>query len=97
MKKQVRNILRSALIVAAATAITVKSVAQTANDYNKRELLWQVLDQSRQNDYIPVFFNIHFKDKEGQKAVQSHIDWFRTTHVDFVNVKYQGLEERQTL
>ena len=89
MKKQVRNILRSALIVAAATAITVKSVAQTATDYNKRELLWQVLDQSRQNDYIPVFFNIHFKDKEGQKAVQSHIDWFRTTHVDFVNVKYE--------
>lgn len=89
MRKQVRNILRSALIVAAATAITVKSVAQTANDYNKRELLWQVLDQSRQNDYIPVFFNIHFKDKEGQKAVQSHIDWFRTTHVDFVNVKYE--------
>ncbi len=46
MRKQVRNILRSALIVAAATAITVKSVAQTANDYNKRELLWQVLDLS---------------------------------------------------
>lgn len=84
-----RNILRSALLIAAATTISLQSAAQTYNDYNKRELLWQVLDQSRPNDYIPVFFNIHFNDKQGWKAVKSHIDWLRTTHVDFVNVKYE--------
>lgn len=95
MNKQVKNILRSALVIAAATTISIQSVAQTYADYNKRELLWQVLDQSRPNDYIPVFFNIHFDDKQGWKAVKSHIDWLRTTHVDFVNVKYEYFPEIQ--
>lgn len=98
MKKQVKNIFRNTLLIAAVASISAtQSVAQTANDYNKRELLWQVLDQSRANDYVPVFFNIHFKDKEGQKAVQSHIDWFKTTHVDFVNVKYEYFPEIQAV
>lgn len=98
MKKQVINVLRNTLLVAAVASVSAtQSVAQTANDYNKRELLWQVLDQSRANDYVPVFFNIHFKDKEGQKAVQSHIDWFKTTHVDFVNVKYEYFPEIQAV
>ena len=48
-----------------------------------------MLDQSHQSDYIPAFFNIHFADKSGWKAVKAHIDWFRQTHVDFVNVKYE--------
>ena len=64
MKKQVKNIFRNTLLIAAVASISAtQSVAQTANDYNKRELLWQVLDQSRANGYVPVFFNIHFPDK----------------------------------
>lgn len=98
MKKQVINILRNSLLIAAVASVSAtQSVAQTANDYNKRELLWQVLDQSRANDYVPVFFNIHFPDKTGQKAVQSHIDWYKTTHVDFVNVKYEYFPEIQAV
>ena len=98
MKKQVKNIFRNTLLIAAVASISAtQSVAQTANDYNKRELLWQVLDQSRANDYVPVFFNIHFPDKTGQKAVQSHIDWYKTTHVDFVNVKYEYFPEIQAV
>ena len=51
MKKQVKNIFRNTLLIAAVASISAtQSVAQTANDYNKRELLWQVLDQSRAND-----------------------------------------------
>lgn len=92
-----RQTLKSSLAVIALAVLGVAAQAQTYADYNKRELLWQVLDQSRANDYVPVFFNIHFKDKEGQKAVQSHIDWLRTTHVDFVNVKYEYFPEIQAV
>ena len=88
MKKN--QIFRSILLSAvAATAFSAQVSAQSYDNYNKRELLLQVLDQSRPNDYVPVFFNVHFPDKFGYKAVKSHIDWFRTTHVDFVNVKYE--------
>ena len=98
MKQQIVKILRNSLLIAAVASVSAtQSMAQTANDYNKRELLWQVLDQSRANDYVPVFFNIHFKDKTGQKAVQSHIDWYKTTHVDFVNVKYEYFPEIQAV
>lgn len=85
MKQTFKSIIA---ILAVSATVSVAS-AQTYKDYNKRELLWQVLDQSRPNDYVPVFFNIHFEAKSGWKAVQSHIDWFRQTHVDFVNVKYE--------
>ena len=98
MKQQIVKILRNSLLIAAVASVSAtQSVAQTTNDYNKRELLWQVLDQSRANDYVPVFFNIHFPDKTGQKAVQSHIDWYKTTHVDFVNVKYEYFPEIQAV
>ncbi len=88
--KKVNNLLSKGLLLVAALTLTGNVTAQvTGSDYNKRELLWQTLDQSRPNDYVPVFFNIHFDAKQGWKAVQSHIDWLRTTHVDFVNVKYE--------
>jgi len=95
MKTISKQTLRSLLLVAvAATTFSANVSAQSYDNYNKRELLLQVLDQSRPNDYVPVFFNIHFPDKFGYKAVKSHIDWFRSTHVDFVNVKYdkKGLQ-----
>ena len=84
--------------VAFATILTSTiantTFAQQYDNYNKRELLLQTLDQSRPNDYVPVFFNIHFPNKFGYKAVQAHIDWFRATHVDFVNVKYEYVPQQ---
>jgi uroporphyrinogen decarboxylase len=88
-----KNLFKSVMIAAlAASAVGVN--AQSVDSYNKRERLLQVLDQSRPNDYVPVFFNLHFKDKFGYNAVKSHVDWFRSTHVDFVNVKYEFLPQR---
>lgn len=89
-KNQARNIALALLLAAGAQSVN----AQSYDNYNKRELLLQVLDQSRANDYVPVFFNLHFNDKFGYKAVKSHIDWFRSTHVDFVNVKYEFLPQQ---
>lgn len=80
---KVRTLLT--FVAFAATLFSSQANAQI----NKRERLLQVLDQSRQSDYIPAFFNIHFADKSGWKAVKAHIDWFRQTHVDLVNVKYE--------
>ena len=95
--KIMKQTLKSSLAIIALAVLSTAAQAQTYADYNKRELLWQVLDQSRANDYVPVFFNIHFPAKEGQKAVQSHIDWYKTTHVDFVNVKYEYFPEIQAV
>ena len=64
-----KQTLKSSLAIIALAVFSIVANAQTYADYNKRELLWQVLDQSRANDYVPVFFNIHFPDKSGQKAV----------------------------
>ena len=92
-----KQTLKSSLAIIALAVFSIAANAQADAEYNKRELLWQVLDQSRANDYVPVFFNIHFPDKTGQKAVQSHIDWYKTTHVDFVNVKYEYFPEIQAV
>ena len=95
MSKTTTHLLRAALLAAAATALlALRAGAQTPTDYNKRELMLQTLDQSRPNDYVPVFFNIHFKEHEGLDAVRAHVDWFRRTHVDFVNVKYEYFPPR---
>lgn len=93
-----RIFIKKALVIAIASIVGVPTTnAQSYDTYNKRELLYQVLDQSRPNDYVPVFFNIHFNDKEGEKAVQSHINFFKTTHVDLVNVKYEYFPKIQTV
>jgi uroporphyrinogen decarboxylase len=91
------RLIAASLLFAAAAASGQNAGAQSYSDYNKRELLYQVLDQSRPNDYVPVFFNIHFAEHSGEKAVQAHIDFFRTTHVDFVNVKYEYFPKIQTV
>lgn len=69
--KTVSIFFKTTLLVVAVSiaAVNTPVVAQTATDYNKRELIWQTLDQSRPNDYVPVFFNIHFKAHEGWEAV----------------------------
>ena len=95
MKAITKQTFRSLLLTAvAATTFSAYVSAQSYDNYNKRELLLQVLDQSRPNDYVPVFFNVHFPDKFGYKAVKAHVDWFRATHVDFVNVKYEFVPQQ---
>ena len=53
-----KQILKSSFAVIAFTLLGAAAQAQTYADYNKREVMWQVLDQSRANDYVPVFFHI---------------------------------------
>ncbi|MDR3261234.1 MAG: hypothetical protein LBT78_05295 [Tannerella sp.] len=56
---------------------------------NKREKVLAVLDQSKPNEYVPAAFFLHFKDKLGQGAIDSHLQFFRATNMDLVKVQYE--------
>lgn len=66
-----------------------KGVTYLAGATNKREKVLAVLDQSKPNEYIPAAFFMHFKDKLGQGAIDSHLQYFRATDMDFVKVQYE--------
>lgn len=86
MKKNFVKTLAVALF--ATTGIqTVTAQQQVAN--NRREVILQVLDQSRPNEYVPAAFFLHFENKLGRKAVQDHKDFYRATNMDFVKVFYE--------
>jgi uroporphyrinogen decarboxylase len=68
---------------------TAKGVSYLPASTNKREKVLAVLDQSKPNGYIPAAFFMHFKDKFGQGAVDSHLQYFRATNMDFVKVQYE--------
>ena len=86
MKKNFVKTLAVALF--ATTGIqTVAAQQQVAN--NRREVILQVLDQSRPNEYVPAAFFLHFENKLGRKAVQDHKDFYRATNMDFVKVFYE--------
>jgi uroporphyrinogen decarboxylase len=59
------------------------------NSSNKREKVLAVLDQSKPNTYVPAAFFLHFNDKLGQGAIDSHLQFFRATNMDFVKVQYE--------
>jgi uroporphyrinogen decarboxylase len=58
---------------------------------NKRELVLQVLDESKQQTYIPAAFFLHFDPKfhRGQAAIEKHLEYFRFTEMDFVKIHYE--------
>jgi uroporphyrinogen decarboxylase len=69
-------------------ASTVLSYANNTK-VNKREKALAVLDQSKPNSYVPAAFFLHFDDKLGQGAIDSHLQFFRATNMDFVKVQYE--------
>jgi uroporphyrinogen decarboxylase len=58
---------------------------------NTRELVLQVLDESKQQTYIPAAFFLHFDPKfhRGQAAIEKHLEYFRFTDMDFVKIQYE--------
>jgi len=95
LKERITTMNKTTFLASLAFAFSLAASAQSYNEYNKRELLLQVLDQSRPNDYVPVFFNVHFADKFGDGAVASHIKFYEETNVDFVNVKYEYIPSQK--
>ena len=58
---------------------------------NKRDLVLSVLDPRRTQTYIPAAFFLHFDPSRhfGQAAVDTHLEYFRATGMDFVKIQYE--------
>jgi uroporphyrinogen decarboxylase len=58
---------------------------------NKRDLVLQVLETDKPQDFIPAGFFLHFDPQfqRGQAAVDKHLEFFRYTDMDFVKIQYE--------
>ena len=58
---------------------------------NKRELMLSVLDPSAAPQTVPAAFFLHFDPAfhRGQAAVDKHLEFFRTTGMDFVKIQFE--------
>jgi uroporphyrinogen decarboxylase len=56
---------------------------------NKRDVMFSLLDGSA--PYIPAAFFLHFPPefREGQAAIDKHLEYFRYTGMDFVKIQYE--------
>lgn len=61
---------------------------------NKRELVLSLVDGQAPADYVPAAFFLHFDPafQRGQTAIDKHLDFFRTTGMDFVKIQYEQKE-----
>jgi uroporphyrinogen decarboxylase len=59
---------------------------------NKREAVLSVLNEDKQQTYIPAGFFLHFPPAyhRGQAAVEKHLEYFRYTGMDFVKIQYEN-------
>ncbi len=58
---------------------------------NKRDVVLSLLDEKSTLPYVPAGFFLHFPPeyREGQAAVDKHIQYFRHTGMDFVKIQYE--------
>ena len=78
------NTLPSSLI---NNAVMTNSNVFTKYGKSKRDLMLQVLDMSETPNYIPAGFFMHF-GVQGDAAIKAHLDYFRTTGMDFVKIQF---------
>ena len=87
-----KNIFKPVLLAVLIAATAGQTAfAQNISEQSKREIVLRVLDQSKQNDYVPSAFFLHFPDKFGYKAVKEHLDFFHATNNDILKVQYETL------
>jgi len=75
----------------AAASVSQAEAPAIVHIGGKREKVLEVLDQSKPNKYVPAAFFMHFEEKLGQGAVDSHIKFFRATNMDFVKIQYEQM------
>ncbi len=93
-----RSFVKSSLYTAAGAGLLSAGLPAiaTANVWgklasNKRDLVLSALDMSTANKYVPAAFFMHFGEnyKEGQAAIDRHLEYFRATDMDFVKIQYE--------
>jgi uroporphyrinogen decarboxylase len=74
------------------------SIISSKTGQSRRDLVLQILDNSKIPSYIPSGFFMHFGVK-GDAAVKAHRDYFRATGMDFVKIQFdeQGLSENKEI
>jgi uroporphyrinogen decarboxylase len=58
---------------------------------NKRDTLLNLIQDGVAPDYIPAAFFLHFDSAhhQGQAAIEKHLEFFRSTGMDFVKIQYE--------
>lgn len=58
---------------------------------NKRDTMLNLIQNETLSDYIPAAFFLHFDDAyhQGQAAIDKHLEFFRSTDMDFVKIQYE--------
>jgi uroporphyrinogen decarboxylase len=58
---------------------------------NKREAMLGLLNDASAPDYTPAAFFLHFDSSyhQGQAAIDKHLEFFRSTGMDFVKIQYE--------
>ena len=87
-----RDFIHSVGVATASLAAGgVASKAFEDREINKREALLALLDPSKEQDYIPAAFFLHFDElyHQGPEAIEKHLEFFRYTGMDFVKIQYE--------
>jgi uroporphyrinogen decarboxylase len=58
---------------------------------NKRDTMLSLIHDAASPDYIPAAFFLHFDSAyhEGPAAIDNHLEFFRSTGMDFVKIQYE--------
>src|SRR5262245_44719497 len=58
---------------------------------NKRDTMLSLIQDTTSLEYIPAAFFLHFDNAyhQGQAAIDKHLEFFRSTSMDFVKIQYE--------
>ena len=58
---------------------------------NKRDMMLSLTGNTSSPDYVPAAFFLHFDSAfhQGQAAIDKHLEFFRSTGMDFVKIQYE--------
>lgn len=60
---------------------------------NKRDVVLDLLDNGKEQEYVPAGFFLHFDEiyHNGQPAIDKHMEYYRYTGMDFVKIQYENI------